>query len=94
MITKSFPDGYTPCTVELTSGNSFEGFLDTSGYIGGVDEEFGLYTRIYLQYNGVKTVEFLHDGTYKACPFCGALFYNSDLENCPFDKTPLVSQNP
>ena len=89
-----FPDGYTPCTVELTSGKSFEGFLDTSGYIGGVDEDFGLYARVYLQYNGVRAVEFLHDGTYKSCPFCGALFYNSDLEVCPFDQTPLVPQNP
>jgi hypothetical protein len=89
-----FPDGYTPCRVELTSGSSFEGFLDTSGYIGGVDEDFGLYARVYLQYNGVRSVEFLHDGTYRACPFCGALFYNSELENCPFDKIPLVPQNP
>ncbi|OQY35272.1 MAG: hypothetical protein B6241_01910 [Spirochaetaceae bacterium 4572_59] len=87
------PDGYTPCEVELTSGNSFEGFLDTSGYLAGMDEDFGSFVRIYLQYNGVKSIEFLHQGTYSRCPFCGALFYNRNYEICPFDETPLIPQN-
>jgi len=89
-----YPDGYTPCRVVLTSGAAFDGFLDTTGYLGGMDEDFGTFARIYLQYNGVKSIEFLHDGTYKRCPFCGALYYENDLAECPFDKTPLESQNP
>ncbi|MBF9017039.1 MULTISPECIES: hypothetical protein [unclassified Oceanispirochaeta] len=88
-----YPDGYTPCRVELSSGDSFDGFLDTSGYLGGMDPDFGVYARIYLQYNGVKSVEFLHDGTYMRCPFCGALFYDDGIIECPFDRTPLESQN-
>lgn len=88
-----YPDGYTPCRVVLSSGDSFEGFLDTTGYLGGMDPEFGVYARIYLQYNGVKSVEFLHDGSYMRCPFCEALFYEEGLTVCPFDKTVLVSQN-
>ncbi len=88
------PDGYTPCRVELSSGEAFDGFLDTTGYLGGMDPEFGVYARIYLQYNGVKKVTFLHDGTYLRCPFCGALFYDDGVTECPFDRTPLVPQNP
>jgi len=89
-----YPDGYTPCTVVLTSGSSFDGFLDTTGYLGGMDEDFGTFARIYLQYNGIRSIEFLHDGTYLRCPFCGALFYERDLTACPFDKTALTPQNP
>ncbi|MDC7233241.1 MAG: hypothetical protein PQJ58_08405 [Spirochaetales bacterium] len=88
-----YPDGYTPCTIEFSSGDSFEGFLDTTGYLGGMDPEFGVYARIYLQYNGVRSVRFLHDGTYQRCPFCGALFYDEGLTECPFDKTLLEAQN-
>jgi hypothetical protein len=89
-----YPDGYTPCRVTLSSGTSFDGFLDTTGYMGGVDEEFGTYVRIYLQYNGIKSISFLHYGTYIRCPLCGDLFYNQTLADCPFDKTPLIPQNP
>jgi hypothetical protein len=89
-----YPDGYTPCRVVLVSGSSYEGFLDTTGYLGGMDDEFGTFARIYLQYNGIKSVVFLQDGTYKRCPFCGALYYENDSTLCPFDKTPLTPQNP
>ncbi len=88
------PDGFTPCEVELTSGSTFEGFLDTTGYLAGIDQDFGCFARIYLQYNGIRTVEFLHDGTYSRCPFCGAIYYNDRYEVCPFDQTPLESQHP
>jgi len=88
------PDGYTPCKVELTSGKSFEGFLDTTGYLGGMDQDFGVYARLYLNYNALRSVEFLHDGTYRRCPFCGALFYNLEQDTCPFDQTELVEQHP
>ena len=89
-----YPDGYTPCRVVLSSGGVFDGFLDTTGYLGGVDEDFGTYGKIYLQYNGVKSIEFIHDGRYSRCPFCGALYYNLDLTECPFDQTLLTPQNP
>jgi hypothetical protein len=87
------PDGFTPCEVELTSGSVFEGFLDTSGYLAGMDEDFGSFVRIYLQYNGIRSVDFIHNGQYRRCPFCGAFFYNRNLELCPFDQTPLQEQN-
>ncbi|QEN08650.1 hypothetical protein EXM22_11875 [Oceanispirochaeta crateris] len=89
-----YPDGYTPCRVELSSGSVFDGYLDTTGYLGGIDEDFGVYGKIYLQYNGVKSIELIHDGSYSRCPFCGALFYDQNLTECPFDNTVLTAQNP
>ena len=87
------PDGYTPCEITLTSGKVFQGFLDTTGYLAGMDQDFGSFVRIYLQYNGIKGVEFIHNGTYLRCPYCGALFYNSLEETCPFDRTSLLHQH-
>ncbi len=87
------PDGFTPCEVELTSGDLFQGFLDTTGYFAGMDQDFGSFGRIYLNYNGITRVEFLHNGIYSRCPFCGAIFYNQLYETCPFDQTLLEWQN-
>ncbi len=87
-----FPDGYTPCRITLSSGESYEGFLDTSGYFQGLDEAFGCYARIYLQYNGILTMDFLSDGRYSICPLCKALYYDRYLESCPFDGTKLLPQ--
>jgi hypothetical protein len=87
------PDGFTPCQVELTSGGVFDGYLDTSGFFAGMDQDFGTFSRIYLQYNGIRSVEFIHNGRYQRCPFCGAIFYNDTYEDCPFDGTPLDRQN-
>lgn len=86
-------DQYTPAQITLTSGEIFEVLVNSSGYIGGIDKDFGVYGEIYMNYNIIQSIEFLHDGTYKECPFCGALFYESDLELCSFDGTELLDQH-
>ena len=85
--------GYTASSITLTSGEVFDVLVNTRGKIGGMDQDFGLYGEIYMNYNIVRSIEFLHNGEYKKCPFCSALFYNSTYEVCPFDKTELIDQN-
>ncbi len=84
--------GYTAVEMTLTSGEVFDVLINTSGKIGGMDNDFGIYGEIYMNYNIIKSIEFIHDGEYKVCPFCTAVFYNEDYEACPFDKTPLLDQ--
>lgn len=86
------PDNdFTPAEIELTNGQSYDVFIDTLGYLGGYDESFGSYARLFMHYNLVKRITLKQDGTYKLCPQCGTVFY-SDTEVCPFDKTPLTPQ--
>lgn len=84
---------YTQVDMTLTSGEVFSVLINTSGKIGGIDNDFGIFGEIYMNYNIIKSIEFLHDGEFKTCPFCSAIFYNSEYTVCPFDKTPLVDQN-
>lgn len=84
---------YTPAEIRLTSGEVFEVLVNSSGYIGGIDRDFGVYGDIYMNYNIIQSIEFVHDGTFKECPFCGALFYESELTQCSFDGTVLIDQH-
>lgn len=83
---------YTSAEMTLTSGEVFDVLINTSGKIGGMDNDFGIYGEIYMNYNIIESIEFLHDGQYKFCPFCTAVFYSEEYEICPFDKTPLLEQ--
>ena len=85
--------GYTASDITLASGEIFSVLVNTTGTIGGMDNTFGVYGEIYMNYNIIKSIEFIHEGEYQKCPFCGAHFYNSTYEVCPFDKTPLTGQN-
>lgn len=84
---------YTSCKLTLVSGEVFDVLINTTGKIGGMDNDFGIYGEIYMNYNIIQSIEFIHEGQYKRCPFCGALFYNEDYTVCPFDNTDLVEQN-
>lgn len=84
--------GYTSTEMTLVSGEVFDVLVNSNGKIGGMDNDFGIYGEIYMNYNIIKSVEFIHDGQYMKCPFCGALFYNENYTECPFDKTPLTKQ--
>ncbi|MDA3809850.1 MAG: hypothetical protein PF518_05900 [Spirochaetaceae bacterium] len=84
---------YTASQMTLTSGEVFDVLVNTTGSIGGMDNDFGIYSEIYMNYNIIQSIEFIHDGEYKKCPFCSALFYNKTYELCPFDKTELIDQN-
>jgi len=86
-------EDYTPATMTLTDGSSFEVFVGTSGYLGGYDEVFGSFGRVYLNYNQVKSITFHHDGTYSRCPYCGTIFFDQEREICPFDQFELVAGN-
>lgn len=85
------PDyGFTPAELELTNGSSYEVFVDTNGYLGGFDREFGSYARVFLHYNLVSRITMKQDGSYRLCPHCGTVFYAGEIDVCPFDKTPLI----
>jgi hypothetical protein len=85
--------GYTSSKMTLVSGEVFDVLVNSNGKIGGMDQDFGIYGEIYMNYNILKSIEFIHEGEYSKCPFCGALFYNTDYSLCPFDQTALVRQN-
>ena len=67
-------------------------YVQTDGFLGGIDEEFGTYGLLWLHHDGVERLEFRHDGTYERCPLCGSIFFDDRHETCPFDGTPLVPQ--
>lgn len=84
---------YTQGNITLTSGEVFDVLINSTGSIGGIDKDFGVYGEVYMNYNIVQSIEFIHEGTFMKCPFCGAIFYDTDLENCSFDETPLEHQH-
>lgn len=86
-------DEYTAAEIRLTSGEVFEVLVNSSGYIGGIDRDFGVYGEIYMNYNIIQSIEFIHEGRFKECPFCGAIFYESALTECSFDGTTLIDQH-
>ncbi|MBN2656235.1 MAG: hypothetical protein JXR86_04185 [Spirochaetales bacterium] len=86
-------EGYTPAGMTLTSGEVFDVQVNTSGYIGGIDRDFGVYGEVYMNYNIIQSIEFVHDGTYRQCTFCGAYFYDEEIESCPFDGSELTEQH-
>ena len=85
--------GYTAAKMTLSSGEIFDVLINTTGKIGGMDNRFGLYGEILMNYNIIRSIELLHDGEFQKCPFGGAIFYDTTLIKCPFDKTELVPQN-
>lgn len=89
------PEGsFTPATILLTDGSEHSDvFIGTDGYLGGFDEEFASFSRIMLSYNMVKSIEFIVDGTYKICPVCFTLYYDIEIELCPFHKAELLEQD-
>ena len=87
------PEGYTPAEIVLTNDKTFPVFVNTEGYLDGIDNDFGTYVRIYMNYNLIKSVTFQHNGSYKICPFCKAVYYDDTLTVCPFDGTILQNQN-
>ncbi|MBB6478836.1 hypothetical protein [Spirochaeta isovalerica] len=86
-------EGFTAAGMTLTSGEVFNVLVNTNGYIGGIDRDFGVYGEIYMNYNLIQSIEFIHEGTYRECTFCGAVFYDEELEVCPFDQSELSEQN-
>lgn len=84
---------YTAAEIMLTSGEVFDVLINSSGYIGGIDRDFGVYGEIYMNYNIIQSIEFIHEGTYSECPFCGAQFYDAELTECSFDGTALKGQH-
>ena len=85
-------NGFTPARLTLTNGSVYDVFMDTLGYMGGFDPDFGSYARLFLHYNLVRSIRFRQDGSYRLCPHCGTVFYSSEVEVCPFDKTPLIEE--
>ena len=90
---------FTPALLTLTDVDEATGenvrqtvYVQTDGFLGGIDEEFGTYGLLWLQHDGVERLEFRQDGTYERCPLCGSIFFDDRHETCPFDGTPLVPQ--
>lgn len=84
---------YTPALIELTDGNKYDVFIDTLGYLGGFDQDFGSYGRLFMHYNLIEKITLFQDGSYLVCPHCGTVYYTEE-EICPFDKTPLNPEEP
>lgn len=83
---------YIPAEITLVNDVTFQGFVYSNGYLAGMDNVLGTYVKLYMNYNLLKKIEFIQDGTYKYCPKCGAIFYDSREDRCPFDKTRLKKQ--
>ena len=84
---------YTPAELTLVSGEKYKIYIKSDGFLGGIDQEFGTYAMLWLQFDGIKRIEFLHDGTFRRCPECGAVFYDDQLAECPFDGSKLIKGN-
>ncbi|MBN2618300.1 MAG: hypothetical protein JXR64_08330 [Spirochaetales bacterium] len=82
--------GYTRCTIDLISGENYSVYLKTTGYIEAFDETFASPVTFYLHYNLITSIEFVQNGEYQYCPFCGTIYFNNELDSCIYDKTPLV----
>lgn len=83
---------YIPAEIVLVNDVTFQGFVYSNGYLAGMDNVIGSYVKLYMNYNLLKKIVFIQDGTYKYCPKCGAIFYDSRADRCPFDKTRLKKQ--
>lgn len=83
-------EGFTRGVLELITGETFIIYLKTTGHLEGFDETFASPVTFYLHYNLIENIEFRHNGEYKICPFCETIYFDSELENCIYDKTPLV----
>lgn len=83
---------YIPAEITLVNDIKFQGFVYSNGYLAGMDNVIGSYVKLYMNYNFLKKIVFIQDGTYKYCPKCGAIYYDSRANRCPFDKTKLKKQ--
>lgn len=82
--------GFTQAILKLTDGSEAEVFVKTDGFLGGIDESFGTYAMLIMEYGTIEKLIFNHNGTYARCPECGAIFYNDRSDICPFDGTELI----
>ena len=81
---------FTPARLTLSDGSVQEVFIKTDGFLGGIDEEFGTYAMLWLQHDGIEKLVFNHNGSYARCPECGAIFYDNQYTQCPFDGALLI----
>ncbi|OQY40635.1 MAG: hypothetical protein B6229_01115 [Spirochaetaceae bacterium 4572_7] len=81
---------FTKCSIELVTGEKYPVYLKTTGYFNGWDQKFGAAVTFYLHYNLITSIEFHQDGEYKICPFCGTIYFDSEIDECIYDKTPLI----
>ena len=83
-------EGFTRGDLELITGEVYTIYLKTTGHLEGFDEAFDSPVTFYLHYNLITSIEFRHTGEYKLCPFCGNIYFDTELGNCIYDKTPLI----
>ncbi len=76
--------------VALVSGEKFKLYLNCYS-LEGIDSTLGSRVRVHMA--DTKSIIFLHDGTFKKCPLCNTIFYNTELTYCSFDKEKLVPQH-
>jgi hypothetical protein len=82
--------GFTRCNLELMSGEIYEIYIKTTGHIEGFDEEFASPVTFYMHYKLITSIEFFNVGDYLICPFCENVYFDKDITNCIYDKTPLI----
>lgn len=80
--------GY-PSLITLINGLKIKVLMKSYSFSGKT--EFG--SRYQIEFKKTKQIEFLHDGRYKKCSLCDTLFYNSELEFCPYCKGKLEQKN-
>lgn len=80
---------FSKCNVELITGEILPMYMKTTGSIEGRDRDLGSNVSLYLHYNLIKSIEFIHDGDYYICPFCGTIYWGDSVDRCIYDKTPL-----
>jgi len=86
-------DYYRPADIRLTSGSEKTIYLTSEGVLEGISQSFG--SKKEIEITDIKSINFHHDGTFQKCPLCNTVFYNKNINNCPFDgkKLEAISNN-
>jgi hypothetical protein len=80
---------YRLAVLKLTDGNSLKAYIFfSSKRLHGIDSSLGSSAGINFEY--IKLIEFMHDGTFTKCPLCGTIYHNKTFSKCPFDGTKLI----